>query len=154
MPLTLAQLRDITGGRLRLAAMPPRHGETTHVGPIVTDSRRVQAETVFWGLEGPRFRWFLLRRRRAGARSGRTWWLPAGISNRGRAGGRCASTMHLQALWKLAAWHRSQFTGRVVAVTGSVGKTTTRLMIDTVLRLEILRHSRARRITTITSVCR
>src|SRR4030095_5639526 len=55
MLLPLAQLRDITGGLLRMAAMPPRHGETTHVGPIVTDSRRVQSDMVFWGLRGPRF---------------------------------------------------------------------------------------------------
>jgi UDP-N-acetylmuramoyl-tripeptide--D-alanyl-D-alanine ligase len=34
----------------------------------------------------------------------------------------------------LAAWHRQQFAGQVVAITGSVGKTTTRLMIDSVLR--------------------
>ncbi len=42
--------------------------------------------------------------------------------------------MDLQALCSLALWQRRQFGGRVVAVTGSVGKTTTRLMIDTVLR--------------------
>ena len=37
-----------------------------------------------------------------------------------------------QALWKFAAYKRRQFTGAVVAVTGSVGKTTTRQMIHTV----------------------
>src|SRR5262249_7035391 len=37
-------------------------------------------------------------------------------------------------LWKLAKWYRQQFTGRVVAITGSVGKTTTPLMIDAVFR--------------------
>ena len=39
MLFTLAQLREITGGQLRMGAMPPRHGETTHVGPVVIDSR-------------------------------------------------------------------------------------------------------------------
>ncbi|HEY4312477.1 MAG TPA: UDP-N-acetylmuramoyl-tripeptide--D-alanyl-D-alanine ligase [Pirellulales bacterium] len=39
----------------------------------------------------------------------------------------------LQALRRAADWQRSSFTGRVVAVTGSAGKTTTRQMIDTVL---------------------
>jgi UDP-N-acetylmuramoyl-tripeptide--D-alanyl-D-alanine ligase len=38
-----------------------------------------------------------------------------------------------KALEKLAAWRRGRFDGRVVAVTGSVGKTTTRQMIETVL---------------------
>src|SRR4029079_1068291 len=37
-------------------------------------------------------------------------------------------------LLKLARWNRDRFTGRVVAVTGSVGKTTTREMIHAVLR--------------------
>jgi UDP-N-acetylmuramoyl-tripeptide--D-alanyl-D-alanine ligase len=37
------------------------------------------------------------------------------------------------ALTQIAAWQRGQFTGSVVAVTGSVGKTTTRQMIDAVL---------------------
>ena len=55
MLLTLAELRDITGGHLRLAVMPPRHGETTHVGPIVTDSRRIQSDMVFWALRGTNF---------------------------------------------------------------------------------------------------
>ena len=39
----------------------------------------------------------------------------------------------LQALRRAADWQRSNFTGRVIAVTGSAGKTTTRQMIDTVL---------------------
>ena len=38
-----------------------------------------------------------------------------------------------QALQRAADWQRSCFTGRVIAVTGSAGKTTTRQMIDKVL---------------------
>ncbi|HEY2147227.1 MAG TPA: UDP-N-acetylmuramoyl-tripeptide--D-alanyl-D-alanine ligase, partial [Pirellulales bacterium] len=38
-----------------------------------------------------------------------------------------------KALWQLAAWSREQYTAPLVAVTGSVGKTTTRQMIDCVL---------------------
>ncbi|HEY2881603.1 MAG TPA: UDP-N-acetylmuramoyl-tripeptide--D-alanyl-D-alanine ligase [Pirellulales bacterium] len=132
MLLTLAQLRDITGGRLRLAAMPPRHGETTHVGPITTDSRRVQPDMVFWGLQGPRF-------------DGSCFAEDALV--RGASGvvvggrdvepwpGHWSLTVDdgLAALTNLAAWQRRQFNGRVIAVTGSVGKTTARRMIDTVL---------------------
>jgi UDP-N-acetylmuramoyl-tripeptide--D-alanyl-D-alanine ligase len=132
MLLTLAQLRDITGGQLRLAAMPPRHGETTHVGPIVTDSRRVQNEMVFWALKGPRFdgTCFAEDALVRGA---------SGVVVAGRDvepwAGRWSLRVEdgLNALWALAAWQRRQFAGQVVAVTGSVGKTTTRLMIDTVL---------------------
>jgi UDP-N-acetylmuramoyl-tripeptide--D-alanyl-D-alanine ligase len=133
MLLTLVQLRDITGGQLRLATMPPRHGETTHVGPIVTDSRRVQADMVFWGLTGERFdgSCFAEDALVRGA---------SGVVVAGRAiepwAGRWSLRVEdgLKALCSLAAWQRRQFAGRVIAVTGSVGKTTTRLMIDTVLR--------------------
>ena len=106
MLLTLAQLRDVTGGQLRLAAMPPRHGETTHVGPIVTDSRRVQADMVFWGLKGNRFdgSCFAEDALVRGA---------SGVVVAGRDvepwPGRWSLTVDdsLAALWKLAAWHRS-----------------------------------------------
>ena len=41
------------------------------------------------------------------------------------------------ALGQWAAWKRRQFTGTVIAVTGSVGKTTTRQMIHTVLQARL-----------------
>jgi len=132
MMLTIAQLREITGGQLRLGAMPPRLGETIHVGPIVTDSRRVQADMVFWGLPGSQFDGccFAEDALVRGA---------SGVVVAGRDvepwAGRWSLRVDdsLKALWSLAAWQRKQFGGQVVAVTGSVGKTTTRLMIDTVL---------------------
>src|ERR1041385_6573888 len=103
MILTLAQLRDVTGGSLRLPAMPPRHGETTHVGPIVTDSRRVQSDMVFWGLKGPRFdgSYFAEDALVRGA---------SGVVVAGREvepwPGRWSLKVDdaLQSLWKLAAW--------------------------------------------------
>ena len=39
----------------------------------------------------------------------------------------------LRALADLAAWHRDQFSGRVVAVTGSAGKTTVKQLMGSVL---------------------
>ena len=36
--------------------------------------------------------------------------------------------------WQLARWHRQQLTGRVIAVAGGPGKSTTQQMIDVVLR--------------------
>ncbi len=130
--LTLAQLRDITGGQLRLASMPPRHGETTQVGPVVTDSRRIQADMVFWGLSGPKFdgACFAEDALVRGA---------AGVVVAGRDvtpwAGRWSLRVEdgLKSLWALARWHRRRFAGRMIAVTGSVGKTTTRMMIDSVL---------------------
>ena len=113
--------------------MPPCDGDTTLVGPIVTDSRVVEPEEVFWGLEGPRFN---------GAHFAEEAFIrgAAGVVATGRRvepwAGRWALQVDdsRQALWKLAAWCRSQYGGPLVAVTGSVGKTTTRQMIDTVLK--------------------
>src|ERR1700709_2721918 len=39
----------------------------------------------------------------------------------------------LDAVWNLGRFARTRFTGRVVAITGSVGKTTTKEMLRTVL---------------------
>ncbi|MCC7085547.1 MAG: UDP-N-acetylmuramoyl-tripeptide--D-alanyl-D-alanine ligase [Pirellulales bacterium] len=130
--LTLSQLCQITGGQLRMAVMPPRHGETSQVGPIVTDSRRVQADMVFWGLPGAKFdgACFAEDALMRGA---------SGVVVSGRSvepwAGRWALRVEdsLRSLWTLATWHRREFAGRMIAVTGSVGKTTTRLMIDAVL---------------------
>ncbi len=131
MLFTLRQLREITAGQLRLGAMPPRHGETTHVGPVVTDSRRVQAEMTFWALRGPRFDGSCF------AEDAMVRGASGVVTQRdvepwaGRWSLRVADGS--RALWALARWHRREFTGSVVGITGSVGKTTTRLMIDAVL---------------------
>ena len=42
-----------------------------------------------------------------------------------------------QAIRDLAVWHRNQFSGVVIGVTGSVGKTTTRELIHTVLNRKL-----------------
>jgi UDP-N-acetylmuramyl pentapeptide synthase len=52
MHLSLVELHKLVGGRLRLGQMPPRDGEFTAVGDIVTDSRVVEAGDVFWALQG------------------------------------------------------------------------------------------------------
>jgi UDP-N-acetylmuramoyl-tripeptide--D-alanyl-D-alanine ligase len=101
------------------------------VGPVVIDSRQVESGDVFWGLTGDRCD-------------------GSGFANeafgRGAAGvvvntpvetpeGRWALIVDdtLRALHAWAAWHRERFTGTVIGVTGSVGKTTTRQMIHTAL---------------------
>ncbi len=113
--------------------MPPRHGEMTQVGPICDRQPARASRHGVLGLAGPRFNGAcfaedaLVRGASGVVVAGRDvepW----------REDGRCVVDDGLQALCSLAAWQRRQFSGRVVAVTGSVGKTTTRLMIDTVLR--------------------
>ena len=129
--LTIGKLHEIVGGRLRLAARTPLHGEATRLERIVTDSRQVQRGDVFWGLAGTRF-------------DGATFSNEA--YSRGATGAVVEKYIHpepgcwslqvadsLTALAQLARWNRARMTGRVIAVTGSVGKTTSRQMIHAVL---------------------
>ncbi len=98
---------------------------------IVTDSRTVRPGDLFWALEGQTHdgHTFLEQAIRNGAcacvaRSDRTAdsALPViGVPNT------------LAALSDFAGWHRKQQDALVVGVTGSVGKTTTRHLLHTVL---------------------
>ncbi|MEX0676258.1 MAG: UDP-N-acetylmuramoyl-tripeptide--D-alanyl-D-alanine ligase [Pirellulales bacterium] len=130
--LTVKQLHEIVGGRLRLATLPPRHGELARVRSVVTDSRQVRKGDVFWGLPGTRFDGShfageAYARGAEGAVVGQKYVQPwPGCWSLEVAEAQ-------QALAGLARWNRDRFRGRVVAVTGSVGKTTTRQMIRAVL---------------------
>ncbi|HTM52769.1 MAG TPA: UDP-N-acetylmuramoyl-tripeptide--D-alanyl-D-alanine ligase [Pirellulales bacterium] len=129
--VTIRQLHEVIGGRLRLASLPPRHGEATRVQRIVTDSRTVQRSDVFWALPGDRadgadFVAEAYARGASGAVVARyvqpepgAWSLEVADSS--------------AALREFARWNRGRMSGGVIAVTGSVGKTTTRQMVHAVL---------------------
>ncbi len=128
----IGKLHEVIGGRWLSAPGAARQSLSGGVHRIVTDSRHVEPKDVFWALSGPHFDGndFVreaLDRGATGAVVSRPIEAPAD-----RWVLRVDDT--LDALWKLAAWKRRQFHGELVAVTGSVGKTTTRQMIDTVLR--------------------
>jgi UDP-N-acetylmuramoyl-tripeptide--D-alanyl-D-alanine ligase len=100
-------------------------------GRIETDSRRVQAGDLFWALAGPRH-------------DGHTFVNQAFDNGASAAVVEADKTHNCQfprvevedsllALWNLADWYRQQFEALVIGVTGSVGKTTTRRMIASVL---------------------
>ncbi len=100
--------------------------------PIVTDSRQIEPGNIFWALRGPNhdgadFAAEAFRRGAAGAVVGKKIDVPSD---------RWAVEVDdpLDALRQWAAWRRRHFGGTLIAVTGSVGKTTTRQMIHTVLR--------------------
>lgn len=125
---TVQDLHHAIGGRLKPPARALR-GEP--LGPIVTDSRQINEGDVFWALRGPNhnaadFVDEALRRGAVGVvasrpieTDGNAWVVEVDNTQR--------------ALWHWAAWKRRRFTGTLIAVTGSVGKTTTRQMIHTVL---------------------
>ncbi|MBN1590803.1 MAG: UDP-N-acetylmuramoyl-tripeptide--D-alanyl-D-alanine ligase [Pirellulales bacterium] len=126
---TLHDLCEAIGGRLSIDGPPP-YGQP--LGPIATDSRRVNQGDLFWALRGPSYDGNdyvneAFERGAAGAIVARPTAPPAG---------RWAIEVHdtQPALWNWAQSKRRRFTGTLIAVTGSVGKTTTRQMIHTVLR--------------------
>jgi UDP-N-acetylmuramoyl-tripeptide--D-alanyl-D-alanine ligase len=128
--LTLAQLQEAIGGEL--VSADATCSVRAASGRIAIDSRQVQRGEVFWALagrgqDGADFIPEAFRRGAAGVVTSRNIEPPPG---------RWVLKVHdsQQALQRLARWKRREFSGTVVGVTGSVGKTTTRSMIDTVLR--------------------
>ena len=113
------------------AAAEPSGGPRRWAGSS-TDSRQVEPGDVFWALRGPHhdggeFVAEAFERGAAGA------VVAAPVDVPPDAGPIRVDDTHA-ALRQWAAWKRRQFTGTVIAVTGSVGKTTTRQMIHTVLQ--------------------
>ncbi|HYW79285.1 MAG TPA: UDP-N-acetylmuramoyl-tripeptide--D-alanyl-D-alanine ligase, partial [Thermoguttaceae bacterium] len=135
---TVGDLRTAIDGRLltqpggeqlaaRFAAMP--------VGPITTDSRRVEQGDVFWALrgsnhDGANFAVEAFSRGAVGAVVDRQIDVPE--DNWAVA----VDDTH-QALRQWAAHKRRHFAGTVIGVTGSVGKTTARQMIHSVLQVRL-----------------
>jgi UDP-N-acetylmuramoyl-tripeptide--D-alanyl-D-alanine ligase len=120
------------GGRLHLGTMPPLGGELEPVGHVVTDVREVRSGDVFWAVESSPTS-TAARAEEAFARDA------AGAVVSGRELEPWAGKFSVLvddpqiALCQLARRVRARFTGSVVAVTGSIGKTTTRRMIAAVL---------------------
>ncbi len=132
MDLTLGQLQEVVGGDVIVGDMPPREQDLVNIPRITTDSRRVEQGDLFWAIRGENHDGTNFADE-AFARGA------AGVLVADRHIEPWAGCFTLQvpdtmlALWQLAAWHRNRFTGQVVGITGSVGKTTTREMISTAL---------------------
>jgi UDP-N-acetylmuramoyl-tripeptide--D-alanyl-D-alanine ligase len=132
---TLDELYRAVGGALQLAAGSARNPRATCLGPVVTDSRRIEPGDVFWALVGPHhdgsdFAEDAFHRGAAGAVVGRAVAVPED-----RWIVRVDDTQRALGQWAVRT--REKFKGTVIAVTGSVGKTTTREMIHTVLRTRL-----------------
>jgi len=131
---TIAQLSAVIDGRVH-SPESDASGAEVALGRIVTDSRQVEPGDVFWALRGRRhdgaeFVGEAFRRGAVVAVVARTVEIPDGhwvIQ---------VADTH-EALRRLVRWKRGRFTGTVIGVTGSSGKTTTRQMIHTVLRARL-----------------
>ena len=130
---TLEHLVQGASGRLRVQDAAQKESLLAlPLGKVVTHSGEVTRGDVFWALVGERhdgadFAAEAISRGAAGivARSGSVVPPP---------GGWVVEVDDPQsALWRLARWQRARLSARVIAVTGSAGKTTTRQMIAAAL---------------------
>jgi UDP-N-acetylmuramoyl-tripeptide--D-alanyl-D-alanine ligase len=126
-PLTLAETAAAAGGALRGG------GETLRILSVSTDSRDIRLGALFVALKGPRFDG---HDHVAAAVGGGA---VAALVARGRLPE--ASPLRrievedpLAALGRLAAAYRLRFSPRVVGITGSNGKTTTKEMLAAICR--------------------
>jgi UDP-N-acetylmuramoyl-tripeptide--D-alanyl-D-alanine ligase len=127
---TLLELYETIGGTMFPTSATVTMGNAP-VGPIVTDSRQVEPGRIFWALpgaihNGSEFAADAFARGAAGMVVDRPVDPSVG------AWAVCVNDTQ-RALWQWARFKRRKFTGTMIAVTGSVGKTTTRQMIHTVL---------------------
>jgi len=131
---TVTDLSIAIGGRL-LIGHAAREAVAAALGPVVTDSRQVESGNVFWALRGPNhdgidFVEEAFRRGAAGAVVGRD----VEVGDGGWAV-RVKDTQRALRHW--ARYKRRHFGGTLIAVTGSVGKTTARQMIHTILQTRL-----------------
>jgi len=128
---TLHDLAQATGGRILPASRIP-DAALISLGRIVIDSRQVESDDVFWAIQGPNHdgACFIHEAFRRGAQG----VVVSQIETEPDEGWVLNVDNTQRALEQWARWKRRHFTGIVIAVTGSVGKTTTRQMIHTVLQ--------------------
>ena len=125
-PITVGELCAAVHGALL------QGDETTKILGVNTDSRTVKSGEVFLPLAGERFDGhdYIEKALSAGAEGCLCARVPETLLS-GKFYIRVSDT--LLALKALAAWYRARFNLPVVQVTGSVGKTTTKEMIASVL---------------------
>ncbi|MFQ5805004.1 MAG: UDP-N-acetylmuramoyl-tripeptide--D-alanyl-D-alanine ligase [Phycisphaerae bacterium] len=132
--LVLSEVVDAMGGRV--AGGTP----TLSVRGVSTDSRTATEGELFFALDGPRFDGHAfvvhaLKRKAVGGvvASDRAAAVAKSMAQAGVAGVLVEVNDPLEALRRLAVFHRRQLSADVIAVVGSNGKTTTKAMIDHIL---------------------
>jgi len=128
---TLYDLKVATNGKVLLSGDISTNERNLPLGRVITNSGEIEPGDVFWTLKGPNFDGvdFVGEAFERGA-------VGAVVNKKVEAAknGWVLEVENTQnALWQWAAWKRRQFGGTVIAVTGSVGKSTSRQMIQTIL---------------------
>jgi UDP-N-acetylmuramoyl-tripeptide--D-alanyl-D-alanine ligase len=128
MAWTIEDLLAATGGRLQSQATAKRFGE------IVTDSNKVKKGAVFVALKGDRFdgHRFVTDAARRGAACLVVHRAVRALDRRRITVVKVPDT--LRALGDLAHFRRERYAPKVLAITGSNGKTTTKEMVAAILQ--------------------
>ncbi len=130
-PVELSRIVEQMGGQWVGTATPPK----TLVAEVSTDSRGLTGQPLFFALKGERFDGH--RYVEAARKNGAVACVVASseLSRLPRDSGPYVSVPDpLDALERLARWNRDRLDMKVVAITGSVGKTSTKEFVASVLR--------------------
>jgi len=128
MPIDIRELTVACGGRTLASGV---------FTGVTTDSRNVQPNMLFVAIRGENFDGndFVISALNAGAKFALCSHAPIGYEERV-----VVVDDTIAALGKIATWHKQKFSHKTAAITGSVGKTTTKEMIYTVLSETLKTH--------------
>ncbi|OYY95541.1 MAG: hypothetical protein B7Y41_03295 [Hydrogenophilales bacterium 28-61-23] len=117
-----------------LAIQAQAVGADVAITAVSTDSRDLPAGCLFVALKGPRFdgHKFAAKALEQGAAA-----VMVAASAQLKVGPALVVDDTLQALGRLAAWHRARMPAKVAAITGSNGKTTVKEMLAAILAAEV-----------------
>ena len=134
MELTIQSLADLVDGRLRLAVMPPLGGVDEPIGKLVANPDLVTPGDVLVVSDDLRSQHPLCETEAYDRGA-------LGVVSSGKSIEPWPGRFSVQvndapwALWQLASTARSEYEGQVLAVAGSVGKTTSAALMNAVLGL-------------------
>lgn len=136
--LSVAQIRRACRGKL----VGVGTGTDAQISSVAIDSRRVNPGGLFVAIKGDRFdgHRFVAQAEAAGARA-----VLVSRPVRTRAATVVQVKDTVRALGQIAALHRQAFSGKIIAVTGSAGKTSTRRVVAAVLsqKYRVLQSARS-----------
>jgi UDP-N-acetylmuramoyl-tripeptide--D-alanyl-D-alanine ligase len=123
IPLRLSEVASMAGGRLI--------GPEAEARGLCLDTRKLEPGDLFVAIKGPRFDGHdfikaAIKEGAAGAVAGEAW---AKLRSNGASGSIISVSDTLTALHRFAENYRSSFNVRMMAITGTNGKTTTKEMI-------------------------
>lgn len=136
---TLEEIKRATGGRTVYKTEEPVYAAFVNVSGVSTDTRTISDGDVFFALRGERFNGgeyteSAIEKGACAVVVDNAEYVPEGAVG-------IVVDDTTKALGLLAAYYRFKLGAKVIAVTGSVGKTTTRTIIADVLRTGFRVHS-------------